>query len=251
MDIFSPYRQKMDILSKYPDQAGCEANIELRATNRSDGLVEWPPGKDAGTVSERKVCGKACRRTDRGSPEGAGVFAFRLTNPRDWQGKHDVRLKIEYLDRGRGSIVGSYDTWMYPGIFTEDLLLTDSGEWKEHTFLLRDVAFRDLGSQGVNLCLIPLRGEDIYLRSVRLQEISKPPEAYEEVVRLYQRKIRKWKGTWAAGHYLYHMILVLREGLGKEEETKSLVGQLIDKYPNSECIETLQHRIASFIRMYG
>ncbi len=107
----------------------------------------------------------------------------------------------------------------------------------------------DLGKRGSNLSVMPIRasGEDLHLRSVRLTEVERPKEAYEDLALAYRKEIEERQGEWTVPHYLYYLMkLLFRTAEGKAEGMK-VADRLFSSYPDSECVLAYQHMRAYVI----
>jgi len=171
------------------------------------------------------------------------LLRFAVDDPASWQAHNDIRLEIEYLDEGADSVFALYNTWYHSDAPTHDVLLNGTGQWKRHTFHLRDVLLRPWCQQsGGHLSLGSNRCGDVHVHSVRLVEAAKPKEAYEEVLAAFQQQIEEPPAEWVVPHYLVAMAEVLGGNLGRRDEGWKLEKRALEEFPHSEVMEAWCHR---------
>jgi RNA polymerase sigma factor (sigma-70 family) len=237
--VFRPYTIEQTVLAKYPATVVKTAAIKLGARNVEQGIREWRGDKNEFVTVAATIGRRSCRRTDLTAKDEAGeYFGFRVDDL-GWNRFNEVYLDLDYYDQGAGAIAAIYNTWYYRDTPGEDLPLTDTRQWRTHTTRLREVAFRDLGRRGSNILLTPLRtgGQDLHVSGVRLREVVRPAVAYEELLALYAREARRHHGAWPEPHYRYAMYRVLKHNLKRHAEAQTILRELIEQHPGSECLD--------------
>lgn len=247
--VFRPYALEQAVLAKYPATTIKSATIKLGARNRETGMRQWGEEGGASATVAARIGRRACRRTDLSAEDEAGeYFAFRV-DELGWSRFNEVYLDIDYFDRGMGAISTIYNTWYHGGTPGEDLPMADTGKWQTHTTRLREVLFRDLGRHGEHILLTPLRadGQDLHISRLRLREVVRPAEAYEELLGVYRREARRHRGNWPEAHCRYAMYRILRHNLKQRAEADKILRELIEQHPESECLDA-HHQMHSKLR---
>lgn len=230
--VFSPSQQRTEILARYPDTVVHEASVKLGEVISADGLDEVP---FSGRMSEpaHHNEGGACRRFTN-SPESRGTN-YELVDKQSWNGADDVYVEVEYLDVGLGSLSVLYQAWWgFPA--SEDVVFGNSGQWKTARLWLREADLRRAPGACLWIAGLRLPNDELYLRSVRLVAVSKPKEAWEEVVRAYEEEIRQRTDEWTIPHYMIEIARILETKLGRTVEANGLAKQVREKYPTSSCL---------------
>ena len=170
------------------------------------------------------------------------LLTFAVEDASQWRKSNELRLEVEYLDSGPDSIFALYNSWYHSDATTEDVLIGNSGKWTSQAFLLRDVLLQPWASHaGGHIAIGPNRHGDLYLRSVRLLDVSKPKEAYEEVVAAYEKRIAEPPAEWLIPHYMMAMAEVLDRNLGRGKESWRLQMETLQRFPDSEVAEAWSH----------
>jgi RNA polymerase sigma factor (sigma-70 family) len=230
MKLFQPYQQKREILEKYKAQIVRKASIILGEKNESKGLEEVPfKGQ---TARPSVVDGKSCRHTEFALNKSWGPD-FLLDNPTDWNPAHEFQVELEYLDRGFGDIAIMYNSWCGSADCAPTIPRKNSGEWVKHTFSLPDALWHH---KGWNFWISCMRTDDtdLYIHSVRVLEITRPKEAYEEVVRAYQNEIEQHKSDWTVPHYKFRMAQTIMQNLQQPDDAQKIIDKLAKNNNKSE-----------------
>jgi hypothetical protein len=99
------------------------------------------------------------------------------------------------------------------------------------------------------LLLTPLRaaGQDLHISGLRLRELVRPPEAYEELLGIFRSEARRHHGTWPEPHYRYAMYRVLKHNLKRHAEADMVLRELIEQHSGSECLDSHHYMQAKLL----
>jgi hypothetical protein len=247
--VFRPYSMERDLLAKYPAKEVRTASIKLGTRNIERGIREWGGEENDVSTVPARTGRRACRRTDLNAKEGRGeYFCFRVDDL-GWNRFNEVYLDIDCFDRGRGAISAIYNTWYYRETPGEDLPMCDTGKWITQTTHLREVCFREPDRRHSHLLLTPLRaaGQDLHISGLRLRELVRPPEAYEELLGIFRSEARRHHGTWPEPHYRYAMYRVLKHNLKRHAEADMVLRELIEQHSGSECLDSHHYMQAKLL----
>jgi hypothetical protein len=236
MKLFGPYKRRREVFDKHPDITVREAGITLGETNQESGLVQVS-GWNKVLAPAGVGSGRPCRRSDM--TQDVQFISLALANASEWSKADEVRLEVEYLDEQADSLLALYNTWYHSSSPTVDKLVDGSGQWRTHTFHLRDAKFVPWGqlTEG-NVSIGPNRRGELHVARVRLLEVDKPKAAWEELVEAYRTEIASPQAEWVVPHYLLAMADVLGSHLGQAEEARQITRRLFEEYPQSEVMET-------------
>jgi hypothetical protein len=134
-------------------------------------LGRRPTGQGLGQVFMRGVPEADHRRTDVARGGEHRFLYFTVADAFLFDTRDRVEITVEYLDRGTAPFGLNYDshdpTAPVNGAFKDapEVQRTDSGEWREHTFILEDARLANREHQGADFRLYA-KDEDLRVRRV-------------------------------------------------------------------------------------
>lgn len=232
LKVFGPYHQKLEILSKHEQVLVHDVHQLLGEKKSGQGLAEVPFKGQTGVPEV--VAGKACSRTDLVQEKAWGLD-FKVEKPEEWNPAHETYLEVEYLERGTGEVQVMYNSWIQSSSPSPTFKRGNSETWVKKLFPLPEAKFHHAGW---HFWVGVMRGDDtdLFIHSVRVIEVARPKEAYEEVLKAFDEEIRQHKDDWTVPHYQFRMAEVLYSNLNRKADAEKLMRAMIEKYPNSEAI---------------
>jgi hypothetical protein len=197
------------------EEAPTEAKVVFTAEPDQSQIVVWGGDNGAGPIIKGtdETAGKAYWSTNYNNDQGCIFIYCNVSDEIIYGANVALEVAVEYLDRGTGSFAIQFAD----DKVTEAVVLTDSGEWKTHTFQV-DAARMDNAFNSCDFRIgtwapgVDQRKQDVAFASVTVREVQKSEEVS---VLLTENPENKGINAWGGDNGEFPLVKGVDEATGK------------------------------------